>query len=289
MRKNLYLLSSYPKSGNTWLRVLILNLMKATEEPSNINQLPGEIASSRVIFEQMVGINSEDLSDSEIFSLRARSLKAYVDRQPRPSIFKIHDLLVPPGKRAALVPVRQVGGAVYIIRNPLDVCVSYAHHMSASMEQTVKIMNNPRAAVNPRIKNGMPSSINLLQPLGTWSQHILSWTTNLKFPTVIIRYEDMHADTEKMFVTVAAFLQLATTPEAVRRAVANASFSVLRDQEASHGFHEKPKKMKSFFRKGKIGSWREELPDAQAAQIIADHGDVMKRFGYLDSQGNPVF
>jgi len=46
---------------------------------------------------------------------------------------------------------------------------------------------------------------------------------------------------------------------------------------------------KSFFRKGEIGSWREVLTAEQAAKIVADHADVMQRFGYLDEKGQPQF
>ena len=60
-------------------------------------------------------------------------------------------------------------------------------------------------------------------------------------------------------------------------------------QEQIKGFQEKPKKMGNFFRKGKVGSWREELSPAQAERIIQDHGKVMRKFGYLAEDGIPVF
>ena len=38
-----------------------------------------------------------------------------------------------------------------------------------------------------------------------------------------------------------------------------------------------------FFRKGKSGSWKDEMTPSQVQQVIAAHGEIMQRFAY-----NPV-
>ena len=44
----IYWLASYPKSGNTWLRIFLQNLREDGTEPANINDLQaGHIASNR--------------------------------------------------------------------------------------------------------------------------------------------------------------------------------------------------------------------------------------------------
>ena len=69
-------LASYPKSGNTWCRVFITELMRlAGDNPGeelNLNQdiETGAIASSRLWLDDQLGINSCDLSFSELDSLR---------------------------------------------------------------------------------------------------------------------------------------------------------------------------------------------------------------------------
>jgi hypothetical protein len=45
----------------------------------------------------------------------------------------------------------------------------------------------------------------------------------------------------------------------------------------------------SFFRKGLVGSWREELTPELVEKLITDHCSVMKRFGNLDENGAIVF
>jgi hypothetical protein len=67
------------------------------------------------------------------------------------------------------------------------------------------------------------------------------------------------------------------------------SFDVLQRLEEEEGFREKSPSSSPFFRKGRIGSWREELSDKQAQQIVHDHQEVMRRFGYLDEDGKIVY
>jgi len=58
--------------------------------------------------------------------------------------------------------------------------------------------------------------------------------------------------------------------------------------EAGKGKGVKPSGVASFFRKGEIGAWREQLSEQQMQKIIADHGEIMGRFGYLDQDGSPA-
>ena len=55
----------------------------------------------------------------------------------------------------------------------------------------------------------------------------------------------------------------------------------LKEQEAKAGFQEKPKTAEKFFREGRAGQWRELLSRNQIRRIMADHGEQMARFGYL--------
>ena len=65
-------LASYPKSGNTWCRVFITELLRlAGDDPGeelNLNQdiETGAIASSRLWLDDQLGVNSCDLSFSEL-------------------------------------------------------------------------------------------------------------------------------------------------------------------------------------------------------------------------------
>jgi hypothetical protein len=67
-------LASYPKSGNTWLRMLIANLSAVDDRPVDINDLPerGGIGSARGPFDYLTLVDSSLLTHDEIDALRPR-------------------------------------------------------------------------------------------------------------------------------------------------------------------------------------------------------------------------
>jgi len=71
-------------------------------------------------------------------------------------------------------------------------------------------------------------------------------------------------------------------------AIDAAAIENLRAQEAEKGFRERSRKAGAFFGEGKTGGWRDKLNPEQVAKIVTDHGEVMRRLGYLDDAGNPV-
>ena len=99
----------------------------------------------------------------------------------------------------------------------------------------------------------------------------------------------MHTLSEETFTKAVKFSGLDFDLDRVKKALRFSSFDTLQSQEQEHGFGEKMLFSESFFRKGKVGNWREKLTPEQAAQIASDHTDVMKRFGYLTDDGEIVF
>ena len=67
------------------------------------------------------------------------------------------------------------------------------------------------------------------------------------------------------------------------------SFDAVQKQESIVSFYEISPSSSLLFRKGRIGSWREELSKNRAQQIVHDHQEVMRRFGYLDDKGEIVY
>ena len=67
-------LSSYPKSGNTWLRSYLANLFRNPDKPLPINELPSFALGDNFLvhYEKFSGKKAEDLSPEEIASLRPR-------------------------------------------------------------------------------------------------------------------------------------------------------------------------------------------------------------------------
>ena len=268
-------LASYPKSGNTWLRAVLTNYQQEAGQPASINALVGGFLTSRDVFDDYVGLPSADLTDGEILRLRPLLHELLAAELPTPTFVKVHDACVrtPAGP---LFPRAATAGAIYLVRNPLDVAPSYAHHAHWSIERTVAELNRP-AAVSGAKRGLRPC---LPEVRGTWSAHVSSWL-EAELPVHVVRYEDMLADPAAAFGAIVRHAGLAWDQSRLERAIDHARFDRLRAQEQEEGFRERQPTAPSFFRSGTAGGWRTALTPAQVRSLVDAHAPVMERFGYL--------
>lgn len=281
----IYWLASYPKSGNTWFRSFLFNLQQDGDAPADINDLAtGRIASARGWLDEVLGFDTAELKPDEVDRLRP-AVYRWALHNAEVGHHKIHDAYTLTQDGEPLVSREATLGALYIVRNPLDVAPSAANHWHLSLDETIARMGQHDMAL-ARTHKGLPDQVR--QKLLSWSQHVLSWVDAPGLNQLVIRYEDMLAEPMATFTQAARFLQLPTEPARVKKSVRFSDFKVLSQQEAEKGFRERPGKAERFFRQGKSGGWRDRLTSTQVARIVADHGVVMRRFGYLDEAGNPL-
>jgi len=271
-------LASYPKSGNTWLRIFITNYMRNSDQPANINELDTWlIANDREYIEDVLGIQSTDMNQDEIEYYRPLFWKEIAVGKD-PIFIKVHDAYTRNAEGEPLFPKDIAASAIYIVRNPLDVAVSYAHHVDKSVDEVIGLMASDR--------HGLCQATDKLYPmlptrLLSWSHHIASWVDEAGLSLLIVRYEDMYADPGSTFTGILRFIGLNVDTSRLRKAIAFSDFDILRAQEANSGFIEKQPTAVSFFRKGTIGAWQKELSKNQIQCIINSHRQMMERFGYL--------
>jgi len=286
----LYWLASYPKSGNTWMRILLTNYFRDSDEPADINQLDGgPIASARTVFDDNVGIEASDLTQDEIERLRPyvyeqMSNELEVSRQENadeqnPVFLKVHDAYTLTPEGIPLISKAATAGAVYLLRDPLDVAPSLAHHGNQPIEKVVKRMASEEFGF---VDSEHQLHNQLRQRLLTWSQHVTSWVDEPGLRVLPVRYEDLSADPNGVLTDVLRFAGVDVDADRVAVAVEFSRFERLQAQEAEAGFGERVAVSASFFRKGRVGSWRESLTDELAEQVRSDHAEVRHRFGYTD-------
>lgn len=281
--KGIIWIASYPKSGNTWFRVFLTNLLQNGPEPADINSLEQTpIASARGIFDDLAGIAAADLLPEETERLRPAIYRLLAEEARESLFMKIHDAYTHSDAGLPLFGGEGVAGAIYIIRNPLDVAVSNTHHNSSDNDTAITRMadeSNVLAAGRKKLAD------QLAQRLLSWSSHVKSWVDAEGLNVCVVRYEDMLSNPLEAFGRAARFFNLPDDPERIEKAVRFSSFETLRGQESVARFRETPPRVECFFRKGKSGAWRESLTADQVRRIISDHGEVMRRFGYLSEDG----
>jgi hypothetical protein len=275
-------IASYPKSGNTWTRNFLHNLLRilqdgdeTVQDINEMNEFTTWEISARA-YEKHLGKPPKDCDRAEIAALRPKVQEEIAQSMDGLAMVKTHHALVT-DRGTPTINFKVTSGAIYLVRNPLDVAISFSHHMHADIDFAIEQM------AWEDLETGI-SEKSIYEVYGSWSQHVESWTRKPHRAIYVMRYEDMLVDTVGTFGGLARHLLLRPKPEQLREAVDRSSFDKLQKQEAESGFKEKPEHAERFFREGKAGQWREALTRRQVRQIVRAHHVQMKRFGYLTDE-----
>jgi hypothetical protein len=271
-------LASYPKSGNTWTRAFLSNLatvMAGEQEELDVNSINRFSLGENFIhfYREVCGFEPKPDDHRKVAENRHRIQEVIADQFEGLIFCKTHNALVI-DRGQSIINFAVTSGAIYIVRNPLDVAISLAHHIGKHVDHAISVMATP----------DLETPINethVHEVWGSWSQHVESWTRKPHPAIYVMRYEDMLGDPEKTFGALAHHLLLNPTADELALAIKRSSFESLRDQEDKEGFLEKSKHADRFFREGRADQWKDALTPQQVDAILNAHREQMKRFGYL--------
>jgi aryl sulfotransferase len=273
-------LVSYPKSGNTWVRVFLACYDRG--ELPDWSELDSWHAASSDSFYESVGVEATDLLPAEIENRRPAVFRDLAAVASRGLTIKVHDGWRRTPSGPYLFPPDAIPMAVYIVRNPFDVAVSWAHHAGISVEAAVAFLGDHGARIGGQLNR---AGRHLEQIIGSWSDHVTGWLDQDALPMHLVRYEDLVASPSVTFEAVVRATGREFSPDRLAAAISASRFDALRQREAADGFAERPLGVDRFFRQGTVGSWKRELAAAQVSRIIQDHGPVLRRLGYSTSDG----
>jgi hypothetical protein len=269
-------IASYPKSGNTWMRAFLHNYIRQPAAPYDINRLT-DLTAADVNAERYRRYDGRPASQYSIADVQRMRRQVHRDLTALDSTLvfvKTHNamLLV---EGAPLITPEVTAGAIYIVRDPRDIAVSFSRHRGRSIDDTIAFMAEPEAATGG-------TDAKVYERFSSWSLHVHSWTARPDPRVRVVRYEAMLADPAAVFAAQIHFLGDDPAPERLQQAIRFSAFDELRRQERAVGFKERVAGSTArFFATGQAGRWRQVLSPAQRARIERDHGMVMQRFGYL--------
>lgn len=272
------LVASYPKSGNTWTRLVLERLQRGPGGVFSINDLRAAYdgLARRVAFDRWAPVNASELLTSEMEEIIPDVHRRLAQEFEGTVLVKVHEAAKRNKRGEWLYPPDCMGRVIYLVRHPYDVAVSTAHHLGVSFEQAVDIMADDGTSRLPH--TALPES--LPQTFGSWSSNIQSWIGNRDYDVTAVRYEDMVADPARVFSVLARVAGIAPSVEELSMAVEATRFDRLRKEEDEAGFRERPESSTKFFRAGRPGTWKGVLNAELRDRIAREHGPTMAKLGY---------
>ena len=183
----IYWIASYPKSGNTLMRSILVSLfftedgIFSLDKLSNINQFErtDRIEKNKKLF----GKNYFNLNNSPILYKYIDKLqsKEALSLEEDFTFLKTHSGLFEIGGNS-FTSNENTRGIIYIIRDPRDVCISWSKHLNISLDKSIENMMNEFAVLpwtepNPK-KNIFNERNRPRSYYSSWENHVLSWTLN---------------------------------------------------------------------------------------------------------------
>ena len=224
-------LASYPKSGNTWFRALLTNYLEDADEPATIDRLRGvPIAGARSWFDTWSGIEASALDDASIERLRPQVYRSAAAQAAETLYLKVHEMWYRTDCGEPLFPSDATAAVIYLVRNPLDLVSSFANHGNTDNAAVTERLCRPGYE---RWQHARALGEQLPQRLGSWTEHVRSWTEESGLPVCVVRYEDLLHTPEETFTRALRTCGLKADERRVAKAVAFSRFEQLRGQESS--------------------------------------------------------
>lgn len=261
-------LASYPKSGNTWVRLLINAYFN--DGHLDINRLPWGTGDNRPYYYQAVSPKPiQQLTREEIVLLRPAALLNLIEGvAQKPLLVKTHHV-VGSINDIPLIPPIMTKRAFYIVRDPRAVCASYARHMNISIDESIGQMHDPEWTIG--------ETAQFFHTLSTWSSHVSSWINCEAFPVHLVKYENLIDDPCRVLRGMLERIGFEDIDDdRIQRAVDACTLRNLQMQEAEHGFEESPRDLHFFGGK----PWQQVLTEEQVHRIESDHKSIMEQLGY---------
>ena len=259
-------IASYPKSGNTWIRSFLcsyffLDLDKESFSFDVLRHMP--VFPNKKLFNAF-GSNPKNLQELAKSWIQVQKK---INLNKKVNFLKTHNAFGNYKKHHFTDKINTLG-AIYIVRDPRDVLVSYSKHMKKSISETLKLIQDDNHIGFLEDQEGVIGDIR-----GSWSQHYNSWKNFNIREKLIIKYEDLIEDPFNNFLKAINYLNrligLKVDEENIKKCIKITSFNNLQNLEKTTGFKEKLTNHSDvpFFNTGKVKQWQKVL-DKETINIV---------------------
>tara|TARA_Y100000590_G_scaffold229104_1_gene258444 strand:+ start:1996 stop:2850 length:855 start_codon:yes stop_codon:yes gene_type:complete len=278
-------IASYPKSGNTYIRLLLSAYFYTVDgKISNFEPINNIFKISRYDFLKNVpDIPSIDdfINQPKLISQYWEEAQKAISKKINKNLFiKTHDCMATISNNI-FTSEKYTKSFIYVVRDPRSVAVSYSHHTGYDIDKTISYLISKNYIINyAKEEKTVPELVS------SWNIHYNSWKNfTKKGHGIIIKYEDLVNNPVDEFTKILLFLknfiQFEINEEKIIESVKSTQLNNLKKLEKKLGFKEKPINNKYFFRKGIFNEWKEALTYKQIECIEKNFRSEMNELNYL--------
>jgi len=278
-------IASYPKSGNTWMRSFLSSYIYSEKGEFDFKLLKNIVQFPTLRHFENINVFPSNLLESAKGWILAQDA---INLDNKVKFLKTHNSLCNINNYH-FTNKENTLGVIYLVRDPRDVLISYSNHLSTDFNATLEAIlksKNPSFISPKGVNIGSIQNEDIVGSImGNWSENYNSWK-NLNFgKKIIIKYENLINNPFENFLKVITFLNdlygLKINEEKIKKSISSTTFSKLQSLEKKSGFIEHASKNTVFFKKGKIGIWKNKLNKETVKKIEKNFEKEMKELGYL--------
>jgi len=280
----IFWISSYPKSGNTWLRILLASYYYTNDGIYNENVLKNIDQFPQKKYFSGFNYNPKVPTDTIKFWIKAQE-KINQDKKLR--FFKTHNLLGGINGNQFTNIENTIAG-IYIVRDPRNILTSLKNHYEMNNEDALNFMINEKKFIYDYKKKNDYSDF---QFISSWKLNYKSWINQKSFPIKVAKYEDLQEKTFSTFKDLIIFIDKTIgnknkfNKKKAINSIKSTSFDKLKNIEKSEGFEEavlskEGKKNISFFHLGPNNDWKKMLDENYQKKLNSIFEVDLKELGY---------
>jgi len=274
--KQLILLASFPKSGNTWVRLFLSSYLSGATSEVLMQDMKIGMVERAVTFRTVMGMPFTHETSTGLWG-------DYVTKLPDSMAGNIQKTHLPRTTMQGTPLFPGDARVIHIVRNPFDIVPSLARHNGRSIDDAVLSMVDPQSMLKVQYDiPGQPGNFEEgSMPLGDWASHTLSWQRH-PGEKLLLRYEDLKKDAEAGFTKLLEFLGMQVDENRMKFALEQTELSTLTANEAKVGFIERNRNTSAPFFGGSLTapSAESQMSDTQKAAFRSSLGELMDALGY---------